>query len=1063
MNVSEIFISRPVATSLLAVAVLLVGLLGYTSLPVSALPEVDFPTLRITTQFPGASPDTVSALITIPLEQQFGQISGLTSMTSTSSFGISQITLQFDLQRDIDAAAEDVQAAINAAGGVLPKTLPYPPTYAKINPADQPIITLALTSDTLPISRVDDAADTILAQRLSEVLGVGLVTVEGGQKPAVRIQVDPTRLASYKLSLEDVRAAILRTNVNQPKGSFNGPTLSYAINANDQLLNAEAYRAVIIAYRNGGPVRISDVGETVNGVEDSKTAGWYNGTPAVIVNIQRQPGANIIQTVDLIKERLPNIKRQIPAGIALAVLADRTETIRASVTDVQFTLILTIVLVVAVIFVFLGKVWATVIPGVALPLSIIGTFGVMSLAGYSLDNLSLMALTIASGFVVDDAIVMIENIVRYIELGEKPMDAAYKGAKQIGFTIVSLTVSLIAVFIPLLFMSGIIGRLFREFAMTLTFSIIVSAIISLTLTPMMCSRLLKAEVHGEDGKEKRNFFLRMTEGAFSAVLAGYEWTLKIVLNFQGLTLVVAFVTLVATIWLYIEMPKGFLPQQDTGLIVVTTDADQAISFEAMSRIQNKVAEIVKRDPDVGGVDSFIGAGTINTTPNTGHITLALKPHEERKSTANEIIARLGTQLKGIEGVAISMQSVQDIQIGTRASRTQYQYTLVDANKVELSEWAPKLADKLRTLPMLQQVASDQASGGLVADLKIDRDQASRLGVTTQAINDTLYDAFGQRQVSTIYSPLNQYRVVLEVTPTFQLGPESLDKIYVPSATNTEVKLSSFATLNHKTAPLSINHQAQFSAVTLSFNLKHGEALSDAVREIKAAEQDIGMPQTVEGSFAGEAAEFQSSLAGEPWLILAAIIAVYIVLGVLYESLIHPLTILSTLPSAGIGALLALRVCGYDLSIIGLIAIVLLIGIVKKNAIMMIDFALEAERDGGKSPYDAIYSACLLRFRPIMMTTMAALLGAVPLAVGSGPGYELRRPLGIAIIGGLVLSQILTLYTTPVIYLAMDWIKARFNSLRDPARLEEGSDHKGSKPPDSSTPNGPSGYVAPVTQ
>jgi multidrug efflux pump len=1028
MNVSAPFISRPIATSLLAIAVLLTGLLGYFSLPVSALPEVDFPTLRITTQLPGASPNTVASLITTPLEQQFGQISGLTSMTSTSSFGISQITLQFDLQRDIDAAAEDVQAAINAAGGVLPRDLPYPPVYAKVNPADQPIITLALTSNTLPITKVDDAADTILAQQLSEVLGVGLVTIEGGLNPAVRIQLDPARLASYKLSFEDVRAALAKANVNQPKGSFDGPTQSSVINANDQLYSAEVYRPIIIAYRNNSPVRLSDVGNAVDGVENAKTAGWFDGKPAVIVDIQRQPGANIIQTVDRIKALLPSLQRKIPAGIDLSVLADRTETIRASVADVKFTLGLTILLVVLVIFVFLGKLWATVIPGIALPLSIVGTFGLMALAGYSLDNLSLMSLTIAAGFVVDDAIVMIENIVRFIELGDSPMDAAYKGAQQIGFTIVSLTVSLVAVFIPLLFMSGIIGRLFREFAMTLTFSIIVSAVISLTLTPMMCSRLLKPEKHDE----RSGWFHRLTEGGFQGMLNLYDWTLKIVLRHQMLTLIVAAATFAITLWLYIQVPKGFLPQQDTGLIVATTDADQSISFDAMSKLQNQVSAILQRDPDISGVDSFIGAGTINTTPNTGRITLVLKPHEERKSTANEIIARLREATANIEGVTVSFQLIQDIQIGARASRTQYQFTLVDANQKELSEWAPKLLEKLKNVPIIQGVASDQVTGGLLADLKIDRDQASRLGVLPQTIDDTLYDAFGQRQVSTIYSQLNQYHVILEASPNFQLDPGSLDNLYVPSVTGAEVRLSSIAKLNRSTAPLSINHQAQFSAVTLSFNLTPGESLSNAVVAIRDAEKEIGMPDTLEGSFAGEAAEFQTSLAGEPYLILAAIVAVYIVLGVLYESIIHPLTILSTLPSAGIGALLALRVCGYDLSVIGIIAIVLLIGIVKKNAIMMIDFALEAERDEGQSPADAIYRACLLRFRPIMMTTMAALLGAVPLALGTGPGSELRRPLGVAIIGGLVLSQVLTLYTTPVIYLAMDWISSKFKRARGSA-------------------------------
>ncbi|HEY3323436.1 MAG TPA: efflux RND transporter permease subunit [Planctomycetota bacterium] len=1060
-GVSAPFIARPIATSLLAVAVILTGVLGYFALPKSALPEVDFPTLRITTQLPGASPDTMASLITTPLEQQFGQISGLTLMTSTSSFSTSQITLQFDLARDIDAAAEDVQAAINAAGGVLPRNLPYPPTYAKVNPADQPILILGLTSDTLPISRVGDAVDTVLAQRLSEVLGVGLVTIEGGQKPAVRIQVEPARLAAYGLSFEDVRTALSLANVNQPKGSFDGPRQAYTISANDQLPSAESYLPIIIAYRNGAPVRLSDVGAAFNGVENVKTAAWYNGKPAVIVDIQRQPGTNIISTVDRIKKLLPDIQRSISAGISLSVLADRTETIRASVADVQFTLVLTVGLVVMVIFMFLGKLWATVIPGIALPLSIVGTFGIMALCGFSLDNLSLMSLTIAAGFVVDDAIVMIENIVRFIEAGEKPLAAAYKGARQIGFTIVSLTFSLVAVFIPLLFMSGIVGRLFREFALTLTFAIVVSAIVSLTLTPMMCGRLLKAE-SSEKHAGLTGLFSRISEGAFKAMLGAYEWSLKIVLRHQAETLIIAVATLVATIWLYMEVPKGFLPQQDTGLIVATLDADQTVSFDAMSRLQREVAEIAQNDSDVAAVSSFVGAGTINTTPNTGHLTIALKPHEERRSTGQQIIARLNQAMKKVRRAEVSLQLVQDIQIGSRVSRTQYQYTLIDANKSELATWAPILLDKLKTNPLLQGVASDLVDGGLLADVQIDRDQASRLSVLPQTINDTLYDAFGQRQISTIYSQLNQYHVVLEAIPSFQLSPESLDQLYVPSTTGAQVKLSSFAKVARSTAPLVLNHQAQFSAVTISFNLAPGAALSDSVRAVKDAEREIGMPDTVAGSFAGEAAEFQSSLEGEPWLIVAAIVAVYIVLGVLYESIIHPFTIISTLPSAGIGALLALRLFGYDLSIIGVIAIVLLIGIVKKNAIMMIDFALEAERVDKQSPREAIFRASLLRFRPIMMTTMAALLGAVPLAFGTGPGSELRRPLGIAIIGGLLLSQVLTLYTTPVIYLAMDWLKVQFiriTGLSAENEDEESSAAEGvspaSGPLDSSTPGLPS--------
>jgi multidrug efflux pump len=1030
MSVSEPFIRRPIATSLLGIALLIGGALGYWALPVSALPQVDFPTVQVTTQLPGASPDVIASLITAPLERQLGQIPSLSSMQSTSSFGVSQISLQFDLNRDIDGATQDVQAAINAAAGVLPRTLPYPPTYAKVNPADAPVLTLALTSETISIRAMSDLADTILAQRLSQISGVGRVSVLGGLKPAVRVQADLARLAAYGIAMEDLRNAIAGANVSGPKGSLDGAQQSYTITANDQIAAAEAYKPIIIAYRNGAPVTIGDVAIIVDGLENDRTGGWYQGTPAVIIDIQRQPGANVIEVVRQIRAEIPRMQRAIPAGVNLTVVSDRTVTIRASVHDVQFTLVLSVVLVTLVVLLFLRSLRATLIAGVALPLSLITSFGIMYFSGFSLDNLSLMALTIGTGFVVDDAIVMIENIVRHMENGETAMEASLRGASEIGFTVISLTVSLIAVFIPLLFMSGLVGRMFREFALTLTIAVVTSAVVSLTLTPMMCSRLLK-----HAGEELTVPGLAAISRFIDRMVDFYHRTLLWVLQRQRATLLVTLATIIATLILYVVAPKGFLPLQDTASITAVTQAGPDVSFAEMQSRQTSAADAIKGDPDVTGVVSVIGAGSVNPTTNVGRLVMTLKPRGERKDDVSAVIVRLKALTASIPGMTIFFQPVQDVQISTQSSRSQYQYTLTGTDSALVSLWANNLVAELRRDPLFRDASSEAQDGGLRASLDINRQRAGQLGVNLQGVTDTLNDAFAQRQISTIYGQANQYRVVLEALPMYQRDPSILSYLYLPGAAGAQVPLSAVATLTRTTAPLAISHQAQFPAVSLSFNLAPGAALGDAVDAVKSIETRIGMPGSIVGIYSGDAAEFSKSLAGQPWLILAALITIYIVLGVLYESYIHPITILSTLPSAGVGAILALMLFGQDLSVIGLIGIILLMGIVKKNAIMMIDFALEAERHQGMSANEAIVQACLLRFRPIMMTTLAALFGALPLAVESGTGAELRFPLGISIIGGLLLSQLLTLYTTPVIYLALDRINRRIEKAVPPAGPE----------------------------
>jgi multidrug efflux pump len=1070
-------------------AILLVGIVCYTQLPVSALPQVDYPTIQIQTFYPGASPDVVATTVTAPLERQFGQLQGLSQMTSSSAGGNSVIVLQFNLSLNIDVAEEEVQSAINASQNFLPANLPAPPIYSKTNPADAPVLTLAVTSNSMPLSQVEDLVDTRLAPKISQLAGVGLVSISGGQKPAVRIQANPSKLSSYGINLEDLRTAITQSSVNAAKGTFDGPRQDYQIDANDQLVTSKDYRQVVVAYRNGSPVMLTDVAKIVDGVENNKQAAWMNKTPAVIVNVQRQPGGNTISVVKRIKALLPQLKANLPAGIDVTTLTDLTTPIQASVSDVEFELGLTVALVVMVIFLFLRNLYATIIPSVAVPLSLVGTFGAMYALGFSLDNLSLMALTISTGFVVDDAIVMVENISRYIEAGDPPMQAALKGAEQIGFTILSLTVSLIAVLIPLLFMGDVVGRLFREFAVTLAVTIVISAVVSLTLTPMMAARILR-----HNPKDKQGRFYRSSERVFERMIAFYGRTLKFVLRYQTITLLIALGTLIFTIILYIYIPKGFFPVQDTGIIQGISQAPPTIGSQGMAEKQQEIANVILADPAVESLSSFIGADGTNITTNSGRMSINLKPLKQRKLNASDVIRRLQSKLKDVEGIQLFMQPVQNITIDDRVSRTQYQYTLEDPDPNELSEWTNRFLSQVSQLKGLEDVATDQQPGGLAVSLEIDRVTASRLGIAPTTIDNTLYDAFGQRQVNTMYTQLNQYHVILESEPQFQLDPDKLNKLYIqvnssanasgapasstgngttsagsnalttsalytPSAntltppatpfsgststsssskgatsagttastTSNAVPLGAFAHFVTRTAPLSINHQGQFPAITVSFNLAPNAALGSAISSITKVQQDLHMPASLQTDFQGTAASFRNSLSNMPLLILAALVTVYIVLGVLYESFIHPVTILSTLPSAGVGAFLALILFRQDLSVVAIIGLVLLIGIVKKNGIMMVDFALEAERHQGKNSTDAIYEASLLRFRPIMMTTMAALLGGLPLAFGSGFGSELRRPLGIAMVGGLLVSQVLTLYTTPVIYIFFDNLAQRFSN------------------------------------
>lgn len=1024
MNPSRPFILRPVATILFMVAILLSGLVAWRMLPVAALPEVDYPTIQVVTYYPGASPEVVTSTITAPLERQFGQMPGLEQMSSSSSNGVSVVTLQFALSLTLDVAEQEVQAAINGATNLLPSDLPNPPIYNKVNPADTPILTIAVTSPTLPMTKLEDLADTRLAQKLSQVPGVGLVSISGGQRPAVRIQANSKALAAKGLTLENVRTAVVGANVNQAKGSFDGPLQASTIDGNDQLKTASEFANIIIAYRDGAPVRLSDVATVFDGAENARLAAWAGNTPSVILTVQRQPGANVISVADRIKEILPALQNSLPASVDVKVLSDRTTTIRASVEDVEFELVLAIALVVMVVFVFLRNMTATIIPAVAVPLSLVGTFGVMYMLGFSINNLTLMALTIATGFVVDDAIVMIENIARYIEEGDRPMEAALKGSKQIGFTIISLTVSLIAVLIPLLFMGDVIGRLFREFAVTLAVSILISAVISLTLTPMMSARLLK-----HVPEENQNTFFRASGHFFDRVIAGYAKWLNWVLDRQKLTLIVAVGTIVVTALLYIVIPKGFFPLQDTSVIQGVSEATQSISFDAMTRRQEQVADRILQDPAVLSLSSFIGVDGTNAAPNNGKMLINLKPKSEREDI-NTVMNRLQDTVADIPGMTLYLQPVQDISIDSRSSRTQYQFTLQANSQKDLSEWTPKLVEQLRQIPELTDVASDLQENGLQAYVNINRDTASRLGVTTADITNALYNAFGQRLVSTIYTQTNQYRVVLEVQPDDRLDPSAIKGIYVRTSSGTPVPLDTMVTIEQRPAILAINHLGQFPTATVSFNLAKGASLSEAVDAIAETEMEMGMPASIQTQFQGAAMAFQSSLSSTLWLILAAIVTMYIVLGILYESYIHPITILSTLPSAGIGALLALMLFGKDLSVIAIIGIILLIGIVKKNAIMMIDFALVAEREQGMSPREAIYQACLLRFRPIMMTTMAALLGALPLMFAMGIGSEIRNPLGITMVGGLMVSQVLTLFTTPVIYLYFDRLARRVEHHRD---------------------------------